>query len=110
MLSSFLKSLSQTYLRMQSPEEGIETSRKVSAVSGFILGLVHQDQVLLDHLASELITTSLDAGDDLGIRRAIVAVISNDKTRLGTLLEKAIDQFGDKLFIKHAPILQQQGM
>lgn len=48
-------------------------------------------------------------GDGCGVRRAVVGALAEDKDMLATVLEKCTNQFGDQLFIKHAPILQQEG-
>ncbi len=36
-------------------------------------------------------------------------MLADDKEAITTVLEKSIGQFGDQLYIKHTPILQQEG-
>lgn len=48
-------------------------------------------------------------GEGVGIRRAAVAVIAQNKDDLVMVLEKSLGQFGDQLYIKHSPMLQQEG-
>jgi telomere length regulation protein len=38
-----------------------------------------------------------------------MAVISQDRDDLVAVLEKSLSQFGDQLYIKHSPMLQQEG-
>jgi len=49
----------------------------------------------------------MDGG--IEIRRAMVAVVAQNTESLAQVLEKAINQFGDQLYIKHTPMLQQEG-
>jgi telomere length regulation protein len=50
------------------------------------------------------------SGDGIAIRRAVVAALTRDKTDTDTVLEKSLQQFGDKLYIRHTPTLQQEGV
>ena len=63
-----------------------------------------------EHLNSWLTGSSgAGLGDGIAIRRAVVAVLSGDKTEIETVLERSLQQFGDQLYIKHTPTLQQDG-
>ncbi len=111
MFSSILKFLSETYLGHADTKDRLEDAEVVSAVAGLIRNIVQNDAVLLNQLVSWLTTDSgVSLGEGLGIRRSVMAVVSQEKDHLSTVLEKAVDQFGDPLFIKHAPILQQEGL
>lgn len=48
-------------------------------------------------------------GEPIGIRRALVCVLSKDEVVLKGLLEKSLGQFGDKIWIRHTPIMRQEG-
>lgn len=48
-------------------------------------------------------------GETSGIRRTAIAVLAPDLEDLSTVLEKSLNLFGDELYIKHAPMLQQEG-
>lgn len=64
-----------------------------------------------EHLISWLTGTSgAGLGDGIAIRRAAVVVLSKDKAAIETVLEKSLQQFGDQLYIKHTPTLQQEGI
>ncbi|KAH7034809.1 telomere length regulation protein [Microdochium trichocladiopsis] len=53
-------------------------------------------------------TGGVSIGEGCGIRRAVVGALADDRETLSTILERCTSQFGDQLFIKHAPILQQE--
>ncbi len=73
--------------------------------------MVQDNQLFQEYLISWLTTSSgTSLSDAIGIRRAVLAVISRDRESLAKVLEKAVDQFGDQLYIKHAPMLQQEGV
>ena len=59
----------------------------------------------------EWLTSSSAAGvgEEVGIRRAVLAVVAQEKEDICTVVEKSINQFGDQLYIKHSPMLQQEG-
>lgn len=48
-------------------------------------------------------------GNGVGIRRAVVAVLAQDKEAISTVLLTSLARFGDSLYISHAPVLQQEG-
>ena len=63
-----------------------------------------------EHLVSWLTGSSgAGLGDGIAIRRAVVVVLSREKTDIKTVLDKSLQQFGDQLYIKHTPTLQQDG-
>lgn len=82
----------------------------VSAVAGLIKSLAGGSMVLHEHLASWLLK-DLAAGltGGIGTRRAAVAVLAESPKRLSDILDRSMSEFGDQLFIKHAPIIQQEG-
>ncbi|KAG7135670.1 hypothetical protein HYQ46_008872 [Verticillium longisporum] len=53
-------------------------------------------------------STGAGLGEAIGIRRAVVAVVGKDKECTSQVLEKSLSQFGDQLYIKHSPMLQQE--
>ena len=48
-------------------------------------------------------------GMSIAVRRAVVAVIAKHKPPFQQLFEKCLNQFADKLWIKHTPVLRQEG-
>jgi telomere length regulation protein len=63
-----------------------------------------------EHLVSWLTSSSgAGLGDGIAIQRAVVVVLSREKTDIETVLDKSLQQFGDQLYIKHTPTIQQDG-
>lgn len=109
-LVAVLKFLSETHLNKLGLCESPESAEVISAASGIISAIVGQDQDKTNHLIAWLTSSSgAGLGDGVGIRRAVLAVISRNKDNLVDVLEKTVAQFGDQLYIKHSPILQQEG-
>ena len=48
-------------------------------------------------------------GEPISIRRAAIAAVSHSKYDMEAILEKSMQQFGDQLYIKHTPSMQQDG-
>lgn len=55
-------------------------------------------------------TTGGGVGEPVALRRAIMAVIATDELAFRELFEKAMRQFSDKLWIRHTPIMRQEGL
>lgn len=99
-----LKCLSDTYLGSKSD------STAVSAVAGVVGKIVGSDEALRENLVSWVLSpSSIDLEGGPLIRRAVLAVISSNREQLRIVLEKAISDFGDLVYVKHTPILQQEG-
>jgi telomere length regulation protein len=79
-------------------------------VAGALSGILGSEENGRRQLV-EWLTGSSGAGlgEGVGIRRAVMAVISQDRDDLVAVLEKSMSQFGDQLYIKHSPMLQQEG-
>lgn len=83
----------------------------VSAAAALVNFLTVDENIRKGYLISWLTSSSgAGIGDGVAIRRAIVASLTREKRDIETVLDKALQQFGDKLYIKHTPTLQQEGM
>ncbi|KAK6221098.1 telomere binding protein [Pestalotiopsis sp. IQ-011] len=81
----------------------------VWAAAGILKTVIGSSQVRKGHLISWLTDSSgAGLGESSGIRRAATAVLADDKEAITTVLERSLNQFGDQLYIKHSPILQQE--
>lgn len=90
-----------------------ESSSKaiVSAAAGIIDALIKDNETLYNYLVAWCTSSSgAGLGDSVGIRRAVLAVLAQNKDGITTVFEKSMSQFGDQLYIKHAAILQQNGI
>lgn len=104
-----LKYAAETYFT-PAPDTTAVDATTVSAVAGLIKRVTDSSPILHEQLVSWLLT-NLAVGliNGIGIRRAAVAVVAENPKNLTEILEKSISEFGDQLFIKHAPIIQQEG-
>lgn len=83
----------------------------ISAAAGIIDSLGANNAKYLSHLITWLTSaTGAGLGDAVGVRRAVLAVLSSDRDSITTVFENSLNQFGDFLYIKHTPVLQQEGM
>ncbi|WZH40134.1 telomere length regulation protein-domain-containing protein [Fusarium acuminatum] len=102
-----LRHLSQKHLQGLSLDD-TSPNDKVSAVAQLLKELALNDatrrEVLINWCAS---SSGAGLGDGIGIRRAVVAALAQDRDAIIAVLEKSLAQFGDELYIKHSAILQQ---
>ncbi|KAI1461595.1 telomere length regulation protein-domain-containing protein [Annulohypoxylon moriforme] len=108
LLNLILKLLSDKYLNTVDGEDATKDAALISAVSGVLKVVVGNDEARKNNLINWLTSGSgAGIGEGCAIRRAVVAVFSGDKDSMVAILEKSLSQFGDKLYIQHAPLLQQ---
>jgi telomere length regulation protein len=82
----------------------------VSAVAKFIDMTFGHEETGRSHLMSWLNNTSgARIGDGIGISRAVLPILSKNKFIIETVFDKSLKQFEDQLYIRHTPILQQEG-
>lgn len=97
--------------------------RLTQGMASVIQRLIQEEKSLFDYLIDWLTSTSSGGvGAELGVRRAILAVlfdgnrvsqnsIDERKPNIGygeQVLKRLVDQFGDTIFIQHSPILNQE--
>ncbi|KAF6841477.1 telomere length regulation protein [Colletotrichum plurivorum] len=103
-----LKHLSEAFLN-DLEDTDLNPNRTISAAAGVVERIVSNDESRKTHLVSWLTSsTGAGLGDGIGIRRAVLAALARDRECMNLILEKSTNQFGDQLYIKHSPILQQQ--
>ncbi|KAK0632304.1 telomere length regulation protein-domain-containing protein [Immersiella caudata] len=108
-LFSTMKMLSTDYLDRLGNCDSAESQALISAVAGAVNSFVSASKVRRDHLVEWLVGSSgAGLGEGIGIRRAALAVVSQEKESTIAALERSISQFGDQLYIKHSPMLQQE--
>lgn len=115
-LYAILKLLSAEYLSAAVTTEDTPTwwqsdASVVSAAAGLIALLVSKSECRKTQLISWLTSSSgAGVGEGIAIRRAALVAIAANKSDVESVLDKSLQQFGDKLYIKHTPTLQQEGM
>lgn len=108
-LFSFFKSLSELHLNKLDSSDEVSGKAVISAAAGVIVGLIGNEPKHLSHLIAWLGSgTGAGLGDAIGIRRAVLSVLASHKDNIVTVFDKSLTQFGDFLYIKHTPILQQE--
>jgi telomere length regulation protein len=109
-LFAVLKYLSDNFLNKLDADQPSSHNPTISAAAGVINSVVGSDETRRSYLVMWLTSaTGAGLGDGVGIRRAVVSVLGQDRDCVGTALEKSLNQFGDQLYIKHSPMLQQEG-
>ncbi|KAI1415814.1 telomere length regulation protein-domain-containing protein [Hypoxylon sp. FL1857] len=108
-LGLILKLLSDKYLSSLDGSSPTKEDTIISAVAGALRVVVGDDETRKSHLMDWLTGgTGAGIGEGCAIRRAAIAVFSEDRESMTAILEKSLSQFGDKLYIRHAPLLQQE--
>lgn len=97
---------------VESKEDApIAKSSIVSAAATLITTFVADNESLREHLVSVLTKSSISAvNDSLLARRSLIAAVTQDEDQLHSLLENSLKLFGDSFYVKHTPILQQEGL
>lgn len=109
-LFSLLKAISELHLNTLEGYDGPNERAVVAATASVINRLVANDAKYMSHLVAWLTNaTGAGLGDGIGIRRAVLAVLAADRDSIVTVFGKSLNQFGDFLYIKHTPMLQQEG-
>lgn len=113
-ITSTIRLLNKRYLSAEESITGSEwwkcNSSSVAAVAAFLQCMIDGNASRTDVLVSWL--TSLNGsgvGESVAIRRSVIAVVAIDEHKMEQVLEKSMQQFGDQLYIKHTPSLQQDG-
>lgn len=130
-LYSLLRTLPKKLIAASKSSEGNRDFRNDTAVAGaaaLLAGITDDNNKLRDELVTWLIgNPGGGIGGDLSIRRAAFAALSLQtgmrplshfsaagianvlKEAIQVILEKGMRTFGDELFVKHSPILHQEG-
>ncbi|THW80093.1 hypothetical protein D6D19_00705 [Aureobasidium pullulans] len=93
-----------------------ESSTTIAATSATITGMVGNSDAMRAHLETWLSDPVLNASESFSIRRAAVSAFVHStkgsanmlEDPVQDLMEKIMKRFGDNLFVKHSPILQQE--
>lgn len=83
----------------------------VSAAAGTIQAILAGEESRKEYIVSWLSSSSgAGIGEGIAIRRAAIVSLAHDKEIMEAILQKSLQQFGEQLYIKHTPIIQQEGM
>ncbi|KAF2164334.1 hypothetical protein M409DRAFT_56612 [Zasmidium cellare ATCC 36951] len=111
LLETTLKWLSEATDDISASNTSSHTSNvQVEGISSLISVLLRSDTFMLQHLV-QFLGDPVAATLTNDTRRACIAVLAKDATNeLEILLERLMSTFGEKVFIDHAPIVQQEGI
>ncbi|KAI9834743.1 MAG: hypothetical protein M1819_002829 [Sarea resinae] len=87
-----------------------DDERAVAGASALLAGTIFENRVLKNSLATWLTGNSGGGSsrEGINVRRAAIAALSSDEDQLQMVLEQCMQTFGDKLYIKHTPIMHQE--
>ncbi|KAH0007323.1 hypothetical protein KCU78_g11831, partial [Aureobasidium melanogenum] len=120
LLDQTFKVLSKQCLPLMSPPDFDDTMTKtpstIAAASATIMELIEDSEAMRGHLETWLSDPAQNASESFGLRRAAVSAFAHASKGTTNMLEdpiqdlteKVMKRFGDNLFIKHSPILQQE--
>ncbi|APA09076.1 hypothetical protein sscle_04g038460 [Sclerotinia sclerotiorum 1980 UF-70] len=114
LLHTFLNILSRDHLSLDITSEDDDkwwqaNTSIVSAAAKLINMIISENEPRKDHLIAWLTNSSgAGIGEGIAVRRAAIVSLSKNKKDMETILEKSLSQFGDTLYIRHAPTLQQE--
>ena len=98
------------------PDVDLSQNSRVSAVAGLLSAIIAGNRSRTEHLKTWLLgSSSAGLGDGVAVRRAVVAAVCADKTSWASIqdltdaVDKMLAEFGDSMYIKHVPVLQQEG-
>lgn len=80
-----------------------------AAVGAIQLAIANNDDQRSNLVTWLTSASGAGVGERCSIRRAAVAALADHKESITTVLERSLNLFSDKLYIKHTPILQQEG-
>ncbi|KAF1839931.1 uncharacterized protein K460DRAFT_349431 [Cucurbitaria berberidis CBS 394.84] len=87
----------------------ILVSKTISDVAAFLYSIIADNDVLQGHLVSSLTRSTISSLDDsLAARRSVIASLAKNENSLQALLENSIKLFGDSMYVRHTPVLQQE--
>ncbi|OOF99498.1 hypothetical protein ASPCADRAFT_138021 [Aspergillus carbonarius ITEM 5010] len=90
-------------------DKASNTSEKViSSVAALCSVLISKRPHLQSHLIDWLSKGQGGSINTVGLRRALLAILTQDEDLINSLIRKSMDQSGDKFYIKHAPIRCQE--
>ncbi|KAI0102860.1 telomere length regulation protein [Nemania sp. FL0031] len=104
-----LKLLSDLYLASIDDNEADKDYPAIWASVSILKAVVANNDAQRSNLVTWLTSASgAGVGEGCSIRRAAVATLADDKDSISTVLERSLNLFSDKLYIKHTPVLQQE--
>ncbi|KIX98731.1 uncharacterized protein Z520_05192 [Fonsecaea multimorphosa CBS 102226] len=114
LFDTILRDLARRYFAngadIVGPKELLEMNTStVGGVAAMINGVVQNSPLLEAHVIHWLTSTNGEyAGLGLNTRRAVIATLATNQDKLEQILERSLENFGNKLQIQRDAILQQE--
>ena len=114
MIDYALKAISKRYLsdepRSNTSDWWQADAKMVAVAAGYLKCIIGESDERREHVMAWLTSLSgAGIGEPVGIRRAVSSLFSSSKHDMETIFEKSLRQFGEQLYIRHAPTLHQEG-
>ncbi|KAK2626739.1 hypothetical protein QTJ16_003914 [Diplocarpon rosae] len=113
-LHTLLKIVSRDYLSSplitEANPQWWKLDVSIVAAASSLIDLVVGGIEARKSLLTSWLTSSPGAGvgDGIAIRRAVLSTLGGETSDMETILDKTLKQFGDPLYIRHTPTLQQE--
>lgn len=86
-------------------------AKDVSAITALLQPIVRSDPALQQHMVAVLADPALvSAMSFLTIRASIATLVAVAPDDLDEFIEKGLKTFGDQMFVRHSPVLQQESL
>jgi telomere length regulation protein len=86
-------------------------AKEVSAITALLQAIVKNDVILQQHIAALLADPALVSSlSFITIRASVATLVAVAPDDLDGLVEKGLKTFGDQMFMRHSPILQQESL
>jgi len=107
-----LRWLASIESRTPGPDSTLPSqATEAAAIAALLQSITNDNEVLKQHLLSVLSNPAqVSSLSLLSIRSSIASLASNCPDDLDSLVEKALKVFGDQMFVRHSPILQQESI
>ncbi|KAH7123780.1 telomere length regulation protein-domain-containing protein [Dendryphion nanum] len=113
-LNSMISFITSTYFSSTvqiKDDTPLRKSDKISGASRLVHNLIKRNEILQDHIVDSLTQSPLKALEDsIEARRSVIAAIAQEEEKLHNILERSLKLFGDKFYILHTPIIQQEAL
>ncbi|OJD10849.1 hypothetical protein AJ78_08250 [Emergomyces pasteurianus Ep9510] len=93
----------------KNPLDEPNKHRVIGGVSAVVATIVRDRDFLTSQLSEWLVSGREASIKGIDFRRALLASFRNQQEPVLEILQKAIEIFGDKLYIKHTPVYAQEG-
>jgi telomere length regulation protein len=86
-------------------------AKEVAAITALVQAIVKNDVILQQHIAALLADPALVSSlSFITMRASVATLVAVAPDDLDDLVEKGLETFGDQMFVRHSPILEQESL